>query len=140
MENPKLDADEWQAPREEWTGQQITVSLPSGERVEATYLAFWSSEQSAHEHAATYVPEGLHCQACRWFEMALFRVDSGYVLTRHNISTLPDEQDRLRVTRVDEPADLVMMLGHRHRPLLSLLEMAALFDRRCEDLVVGRRT
>lgn len=143
--NEQKDASPiWEAPPAEHVGTRGEWPLPDGRTVAGVYLAFWTSRfqhrsgtWAEHNHGGEFVPEGRHCQACRWFEMSLWRDDDGrYVLVRHNVSDVPGETDRMSVARVERPLDLVLLpgLGPDSRPLAFLLRSAAVNDEAIRDL------
>lgn len=130
----------WMAPEvDEAAALHVgTHAMPDGSEIRGWYLARWSSEREDHTHISPRPGKGESCQACRWFELSLWKLEAGgYVMVRHNVSNISGESDRLSVHRVDEARHLLNIqgLGIRSRPLRVLLTDAAQWDDAMRGLV-----
>jgi hypothetical protein len=123
----------WTAPNESEIGHTSPTVwvMPGDEDIDGWYLGFFSSQRDDHTHAGERPIRGRGCQACRWFEMSLWRTtDGAYVLVRQNVTRVPSERDFTHLHRVEAAADLlgVADMGVRSRPMRALLEAAAPHD------------
>jgi hypothetical protein len=121
-----------------------TVRGRGGENVSfrGSLLGEASSHQREHQHLGDTAPPGWRCRACRWFEVAIYRVVDDVVSERatylvHTLgrTRVPDEIDFARVAWADTAFKVMELLTQwrQRRPVLpdasvEAIELAAARD------------
>jgi hypothetical protein len=122
-------------------------------QVLAALLGEASSRREDHNHPGEHMdpsPGAPRCSACRWFEVAIYRVgETGeYLVYTAGWSTLPGEVTIPRVRLTDSAFDVVELMTLRNtkdgvvlpRPNARALAQAASHDAAIQDAYLNRAT
>lgn len=120
--------------------------------VHASQLAATSSQEPSHRHLGAHAPKNWRCGACRWFEVAIYRLidstelpnesfadtvppDTRYVVHTVGRSNVPGEIDFGRVAPAATPHKVLELLTqwNQSRPRLpnasaEAVDAAAMYD------------
>lgn len=147
-------------PDADQLGQRDEFTLPIGTGddstvIDATFLGLGTSERPTHrDHVGKYANPARNerCTACRWFELRIFRVESGgrgYVMHYTGRSIVPGETQRYRIERVVGSYEAVEQLTVRRDdagrrevylpgPAARALAQAASFDEDIQEAYIDR--
>ena len=94
-----------------------------------------------------FAPKHQRCSACRWFEVALFRTRTDYVLWSCGHTIVPDENPRITIRRTTNEYEIVEFMTVRKgatvflpQPSAQVLASAAKYDAGILDAYVNRAT
>lgn len=136
--------------RRDWvlpTGRDGTVEL------DGVFLGMGSSQKAEHRaHDGRYAGSNVKCQACRWFELRIFRAtdDGHYLLHFAGRSRVPGEQQLCRHEEVLTHFEVVEALTTRHAsdsgpasafltfPVARAIAQAAALDEDLRDAFINR--
>lgn len=104
------------------------------------FLGMGSSHRPEHKNhpGARYALPGVHCSTCRWTETRLFQDrNSVYYLVRCGASEVEGEEDRVQVTRITSPLEVVETMAvtdpATRRPVLPPVARRALAQAASHD-------
>lgn len=116
---------------------------------DAIQLGHHSSKRSEHYKHPNFefAPHGTRCSACRWFEVALFRTETDYVLWSCGHTIIPTENDRITIQRTPNEYRILEHMTVRKgetvflpAPSAHVLADAAKVDEGILDAYVNRAT
>lgn len=155
-------------PYGEEAGTLATWTLHTGKTssivITGTFIGLGSSEQPDHRgHPADeYAPQKQHCNACRWFETRIFRIETqtddaarptrvSYLLHHVGVSEVPSEVDFFRHDIVHSAHEVIEVFTVRKntpdgraqapfltRPAARALSQAAGYDAELEAAYIDR--
>lgn len=108
-----------------------------------------SSKRTMHyrHEDSEYAPRKHRCSACRWFEVALYRTETDYVLWTCGHTIVPGEKSRIHIHRTSNEWRIVELMTVRKgetafipTPSASVLADAAKIDRGIQEAYVNRAT
>lgn len=134
--------------------QKTSVKLPTfdgGELIlhDTIRLGHRTSKRMSHYHheGVEYAPRKHRCSACRWFEVALFRTETDYVLWSCGHTVVPGENSRILIERTSNEWRIVELMTVRKgetafipSPSAGVLADAAKLDEGIRDAYVNRAT
>ena len=102
-------------------------------------LASASSHQDEHRHRGDYAPKRWPCGACRWFEVALYRVvddqqphERVYMVHTRGMTIVDDEIIYARAAWAETPYEILQLLTqwktNSDGPMLPSVSLDALYE------------